>query len=320
MQFLTQTGEAEKLTDQLTSIIRQQRHLATRVILATQEPTLAPQLIDLCNVCIVHRFNSPAWFRDLHAHLAGVHLEQEHTKAELFELIVGLQTGEALIFCPSALLDVRQNDVHRVKDSFVRVRIRNRVTADGGRSIMASDEVMCLRPQLLPVEELIRPFAAPGNPTTHKPAKAAAAPNVGTNLEARISTPIAGRSTQALLANSMNPSAQSDAATPGSVRRSARIAQTPRVSVAISHDEAKAVIRRVVTEHLLQKNGSRLRYDSLRRMAAQEADLPQHFFVSNKEWVKFSRVCIQAEVVGSLFVSWKEWFSSDEIVSADRVL
>ena len=59
-QFLTQSGEAGKLADQLTSPVRQQRHLGTRIIIATQEPTLAPSLFDLCNVSIVHRFKSPA--------------------------------------------------------------------------------------------------------------------------------------------------------------------------------------------------------------------------------------------------------------------
>ncbi len=38
-QFLTSSGAAEKLTDQLVSIIRQQRHLAARVVVATQEPS-----------------------------------------------------------------------------------------------------------------------------------------------------------------------------------------------------------------------------------------------------------------------------------------
>ena len=60
-QFLTQSGEAANFTEQLISIIRQQRHLASRVIISTQEPTLSPQLLELCNVAFVHRFRSPRW-------------------------------------------------------------------------------------------------------------------------------------------------------------------------------------------------------------------------------------------------------------------
>ncbi|KIW88694.1 uncharacterized protein Z519_10740 [Cladophialophora bantiana CBS 173.52] len=158
-KFLTRSGEAEKLTDELTSIVRQQRHLASRVIVSTQEPTLAPRFIDLCNVCIVHRFNSPAWFDMLQGHLAGASRHKEWSNTTLFEMIVGLETGEALIFCPAALFDVYNGNVRRLKDAFIRVRIRNRVTADGGKSILASDKMKDMEPGELLIEDLIRPFA-----------------------------------------------------------------------------------------------------------------------------------------------------------------
>ncbi|OAG35528.1 hypothetical protein AYO21_10267 [Fonsecaea monophora] len=159
-KFLTRSGEAEKLTDELTSIVRQQRHLASRIIVSTQEPTLAPRLIDLCNVCIVHRFSSPAWFEMLRDHLAGASRHKGYNNAHLFETIVGLQTGEALIFCPAALFDVYNGNVHTLKDAFIRARIRNRVTADGGRSILASDEMQYSGVGEMLTQELIRPFAA----------------------------------------------------------------------------------------------------------------------------------------------------------------
>ncbi|KIY01429.1 uncharacterized protein Z520_02981 [Fonsecaea multimorphosa CBS 102226] len=160
-KFLTKSGEAEKLTDELTSIVRQQRHLASRIIISTQEPTLAPRLIDLCNVCIVHRFSSPAWFEILRDHLAGASRHKDYNNAMLFEMIVGLQTGEALIFCPAALFDVYNGNVHTLKDAFIRVRIRNRLTADGGKSILASDEMRIDRGGEILTEELVRPFSAP---------------------------------------------------------------------------------------------------------------------------------------------------------------
>ncbi len=138
-------------TEDLVSIIRQQRHLATRVLIATQEPSLEPALIDLCNLTIVHRFLSPAWFETLKKHLAGARTtasDGSSTVPDIFRTIVGLQTGEALLFSPTALLDIGVQDptkpfarrpLEKLTDSYVKLRIRKRVTTDGGKSIMASD-------------------------------------------------------------------------------------------------------------------------------------------------------------------------------------
>lgn len=186
-QFLsTNTTEATGFTDTLLSLIRQQRHLATRVVIATQEPTLSPSLLDLCNVTIVHRFTSPAWYKILGHHLAGALLgkRKEGSKSraddstDLFDQIVRLGTGEALLFCPTAMLDVvsqvpnetsaatpengsdgepeeRGEDtdtessssvtfvsasskaVQELGTRYVTIKVRQRVTADGGRSILA---------------------------------------------------------------------------------------------------------------------------------------------------------------------------------------
>ncbi|EEH04276.1 conserved hypothetical protein [Histoplasma capsulatum G186AR] len=168
-KFLTTNSrEGGNLTGTLLSLIRQQRHLATRVIIATQEPTLSPNLLDLCNVTIVHRFTSPAWFTTLRAHLAGAANDDSKRKYgsdNLFSRIVALKTGEALVFCPSAILDivsdegseegtlqVGESELHGVSAlkalmvrelglRYVRVRIRKRVTTDGGRSILAENSL-----------------------------------------------------------------------------------------------------------------------------------------------------------------------------------
>ena len=144
-------------TDQLVAAICQQRHIATRVLIATQQPTLSPRLLDLCTVTIVHRFRSPAWFATLKAHLAGALNTEDNKSAsdDVFRTIVGLRTGQALLFCPEAMLDVvetesgippARKEVRELKDSFILVSIRQRVTADGGRSVMASDTIPELRP------------------------------------------------------------------------------------------------------------------------------------------------------------------------------
>lgn len=138
-------------TKDLDTIIRQQRHLATRVLIATQEPTLSPLLIDLCNVTVVHRFLSPAWFETLKKHLAGARStgsNDSSSVSDIFRTIVGLQTGEALLFSPTAILDIGVQDLtkpfarrplEKLADSYIKLRIRKRVTTDGGKSIMASD-------------------------------------------------------------------------------------------------------------------------------------------------------------------------------------
>ncbi len=151
IKFLTRSGEALSFTEDLVSIIRQQRHLATRILIATQEPTLSPALIDLCNATIVHRFLSPAWYETLKQHLAGARPNGGPflgSVIDIFQTILGLETGEALLFSPTSLLDVGAPDatnplakasLEKLEGSYIKLRIRNRVSADGGKSIMASD-------------------------------------------------------------------------------------------------------------------------------------------------------------------------------------
>jgi DNA helicase HerA-like ATPase len=71
-KYMNDSSDSPALTESLLSVIRLQRHLGTRVVLSTQEPTISPKLLDLCSTVIVHRFTSPAWFEVLRKHLAGV--------------------------------------------------------------------------------------------------------------------------------------------------------------------------------------------------------------------------------------------------------
>ena len=138
-------------------VIRQERHLAARVLIATQEPTLSPQLLELCRVCIVHRFLSPNWFHVLQAHVGGCNpdllLMNDNKKnepnrsdkaAKLLDDIVNLQTGEGLFFCPEALViketetDKEPSSYRRLGTDYLKMFTRQRITADGGRSIVAT--------------------------------------------------------------------------------------------------------------------------------------------------------------------------------------
>ena len=143
-KFLAETSEAKTFTEELIQVIRQQRHLATRVIIATQEPTLSPALLDLCNVIIVHRFQSQAWYNTLKNHLAA--LSARGDGDDVFSRIVDLENGEALVFCPTACFDVEDGEgvtvtVRALKSGYIKMRVWKRVTADGGRSIMVAKDV-----------------------------------------------------------------------------------------------------------------------------------------------------------------------------------
>jgi hypothetical protein len=176
-KYMTDSQECAALTEALLATIRLQRHLGARVIISTQEPTISPKLLDLCSVTIVHRFTSPDWLNALRKHLAGVSsggrllekarrlnmgdedeeegvdgagaltLGDADPALELFSRIVDLRVGEALMFAPSAIIGVKKRtdgrkrglgDVKRLAHGVLKVRIRNRTTADGGRSIMAA--------------------------------------------------------------------------------------------------------------------------------------------------------------------------------------
>ncbi|PCH41311.1 hypothetical protein WOLCODRAFT_89215 [Wolfiporia cocos MD-104 SS10] len=135
------------LTRALLSLIRQQRHLAMRVVISTQEPTVVPPvLLDLCGVTILHRFSSPSWFTHLIKHVSA------DISEEAFDKVVRLRTGEAMVFAPAGLwllsdalslggsgsetMSVDNKRVMQFGRRYLLVKSRQRVTADGGASIL----------------------------------------------------------------------------------------------------------------------------------------------------------------------------------------
>ena len=98
-------------------MIRQQRHYGARIIITTQEPSISPKLLDLCTICIVHRFSSPAWLQVLQQHIGAL---SSHTRAQkdadhrgdsrpkdfgsLLQQIVDLKEGEAYVFAPAGVV------------------------------------------------------------------------------------------------------------------------------------------------------------------------------------------------------------------------
>ncbi len=147
---MSDSKAANTFTESLLTIIRQQRHLATRVTVATQEPTISPKLLDLSSMTIVHRFTSPSWLQVLKTHLAGISNDDESSQrdvTEIFKTIVNLEAGQALLFSPSAILDMMDDQEGNAYVNlrpmklglrYVKMRVRKRLTADGGRSILAA--------------------------------------------------------------------------------------------------------------------------------------------------------------------------------------
>lgn len=139
-KYMTNSLAAASFTDRLLGTIREQRHNATRVIVATQEPTISERLMDLCTVSIVHRFTSPTWFSAIRKHL-GAASGLNSTVSEqddLFERIMHLGVGESLLFAPSAFLCLSgAGTVARLGRAIIRMQTRVRLSNDGGLSALA---------------------------------------------------------------------------------------------------------------------------------------------------------------------------------------
>ncbi|KAF5321273.1 hypothetical protein D9619_000751 [Psilocybe cf. subviscida] len=146
-KYLSSEKSASGLTKALLSLIRQERHLAMRVIISTQEPTVVPPvLLDLCSVAIIHRFSSPTWW----THLIN-HVPTDFSQNDAFDEVVRLQTGHAIVLAPSGIgffatsegaikPAEKAGSSHKVLARFGRryliVKTRKRVTKDGGASIL----------------------------------------------------------------------------------------------------------------------------------------------------------------------------------------
>jgi len=134
-KFLT-SNEASRLNQSLANTIRLQRHLATRVIIATQEPTvIPPTILDLSSFIICHRFSSPSWCAHLAKH---VNDSQSQDTESWFQQVMLLGTGEGIVFSPTALVSVKdEGEVELLGGQFLKVKVRPRITQDGGQSLLA---------------------------------------------------------------------------------------------------------------------------------------------------------------------------------------
>ncbi|KAF4619953.1 hypothetical protein D9613_005364 [Agrocybe pediades] len=145
-KYLSASRSTTGLTKALLGLIRQQRHLAMRVIISTQEPTVVPPvLLDLCSVTILHRFSSPTWWDHLIRHVPT-----DFSGSDAFDKVVRLPTGHAIILAPLGIglfagAEQKQEDAANPAPTkalahfgrrYLVVKTRKRITADGGASIL----------------------------------------------------------------------------------------------------------------------------------------------------------------------------------------
>ena len=103
----------------LVEVVREMRHKGTSILVASQDPPSVPaSLIELSSQIILHKFNSPSWFK--HIQKANAALEGL-TPAKL----AALGPGEAYVWSSKATDDAFTRDA-------VKVRCRPRVTQHGG--------------------------------------------------------------------------------------------------------------------------------------------------------------------------------------------
>lgn len=205
--YMDQSSNSHSFTRAILRSVREQRHKALRIVVATQEPTINPSLLDLCSVTIAHRFTSPQWMEMLKKHIGGLAVlghsdsypelrrqsgsaassapftcdgnwgnSSDHessqgsdntdgladsasdpsghssnttdpgsiapepptirarTASDVFEAVMGLDVGQGLVFSPAAILSPTGR---KMGPKFFKVKVRPRISNDGGRSIMA---------------------------------------------------------------------------------------------------------------------------------------------------------------------------------------
>ncbi|KAI1537805.1 ATPase [Pyrenophora tritici-repentis] len=133
-KYMLKIPGAKSLNETLLQTIRLQRHHGARVIVSTQEPTLLTDLIALCSVTVIHRFSSPEWFSAIRRHIPI--MDENHD--DLMRRIESLKTGRAIIYSPSAVLGLDEyNRLIMGTSRMIDVRVRRRLTSDGGQSVLA---------------------------------------------------------------------------------------------------------------------------------------------------------------------------------------
>ncbi|PVF92780.1 hypothetical protein CPB86DRAFT_716798 [Serendipita vermifera] len=144
-KYLT-NADANQFTKKICSIIRQQRHLAARVIVSTQEPTVVPSsVLDLLAWIVCHRFSSPSWVKHLMHHMCVEEEEGNSSSkgrgdkgSDWSKRVMALRTGEALLCSPASLFVSDSGQLATLSTGYAVIKTRPRLTRDGGASLLAT--------------------------------------------------------------------------------------------------------------------------------------------------------------------------------------
>uniref|UniRef100_A0A7S2LK38 Zona occludens toxin N-terminal domain-containing protein n=1 Tax=Leptocylindrus danicus TaxID=163516 RepID=A0A7S2LK38_9STRA len=118
------TGEkADGLSEAIVNVARLMRHDGVRLVVSTQSPkALAPELLELVTIAVLHHFHSPDWYTYLKSKLP--------LNDDAFERIISLNSGEAVAFATNHDLSVD----HVEGSHCLPLRVRPRLTMDLGSS------------------------------------------------------------------------------------------------------------------------------------------------------------------------------------------
>ena len=122
------------LSQSIVNMARLMRHDGMRLVVSTQCPkALAPELLELVSVAVLHKFHSNDWFRYLSTKLPLT----DHA----WNTISKLQSGHALVFSSQILANdssgVSRTDTSQTVDlglNTFEIQIRPRITADRGET------------------------------------------------------------------------------------------------------------------------------------------------------------------------------------------
>ena len=116
------------LSAAIVNCARQMRHDGMRLIISSQSPkVLAPELLELVTVAVMHRFHSKDWFTYLKTKLP--------LSPPASHLLMDLSPGQALVFASAHRVPPNQFEGIYGRNVFL-LQIRRRVTAHIGQSMV----------------------------------------------------------------------------------------------------------------------------------------------------------------------------------------
>ncbi|EPS36678.1 hypothetical protein H072_9743 [Dactylellina haptotyla CBS 200.50] len=152
-KFMSNRASSQRFAESIIQNIRLQRHLGLRTVISTQDPDVHSELLELSNFIIMHRFDSPRWLEVLKHHVGfgdnnllparaiegGWGAWDEPVKTSkppgIFDEIMGLNPGEALLYCPQLVTVESQEGYEKtalLRNRMIKVLVRRRLTKDGG--------------------------------------------------------------------------------------------------------------------------------------------------------------------------------------------